>query len=120
MPPRSRLFGSSGVFCQAEDGIRDWSVTGVQTCALPICDARRSEQHEPEKRAARRAERDRRSEERRVGKEWRTRDTQDERKTKQRRQSRSMRPIRLPPHTTYRGVGTEAMTSSWSPRTART
>src|ERR1019366_9905034 len=21
----------------AEDGIRDWSVTGVQTCALPIC-----------------------------------------------------------------------------------
>src|SRR5262249_58493754 len=22
--------------CQAEDGIRDWSVTGVQTCALPI------------------------------------------------------------------------------------
>src|SRR5262249_58549160 len=25
---------------QAEDGIRDWSVTGVQTCALPIwaCD----------------------------------------------------------------------------------
>src|SRR5262249_56536302 len=24
------------VFLQAEDGIRDWSVTGVQTCALPI------------------------------------------------------------------------------------
>src|SRR5438046_4024056 len=25
------------LFCfQAEDGIRDWSVTGVQTCALPI------------------------------------------------------------------------------------
>src|SRR5258706_14647308 len=23
-------------FIQAEDGIRDWSVTGVQTCALPI------------------------------------------------------------------------------------
>src|SRR4029434_11326647 len=23
-------------FCQAEDGIRDSSVTGVQTCALPI------------------------------------------------------------------------------------
>src|SRR5262249_58839380 len=23
-------------FFQAEDGIRDWSVTGVQTCALPI------------------------------------------------------------------------------------
>src|SRR5438046_4031840 len=28
-------------FFQAEDGIRDWSVTGVQTCALPICDIRR-------------------------------------------------------------------------------
>src|SRR5262249_59297315 len=23
-------------FVQEEDGIRDWSVTGVQTCALPI------------------------------------------------------------------------------------
>src|SRR5262249_58335347 len=29
--PGDRLF-----FFQAEDGIRDWSVTGVQTCALPI------------------------------------------------------------------------------------
>src|SRR5438046_9394075 len=28
-------------FFQAEDGIRDWSVTGVQTCALPISCARR-------------------------------------------------------------------------------
>src|SRR5262249_58073094 len=27
---------SSCFFFQAEDGIRDWSVTGVQTCALPI------------------------------------------------------------------------------------
>src|SRR5207237_7025729 len=26
-------------FFQAEDGIRDSSVTGVQTCALPICKA---------------------------------------------------------------------------------
>src|ERR1039458_6947981 len=25
------------IFFQAEDGIRDASVTGVQTCALPIC-----------------------------------------------------------------------------------
>src|SRR5438093_7878749 len=35
------LFSGLGGFCfffffQAEDGIRDWSVTGVQTCALPI------------------------------------------------------------------------------------
>src|SRR5258706_4298548 len=27
-------------FFQAEDGIRDWSVTGVQTCALPISSRR--------------------------------------------------------------------------------
>src|SRR5258706_13422909 len=27
-------------FFQAEDGIRDWSVTGVQTCALPISNGR--------------------------------------------------------------------------------
>src|SRR5438046_5511299 len=27
---------STCFFFQAEDGIRDWSVTGVQTCALPI------------------------------------------------------------------------------------
>src|SRR2546422_805595 len=26
-------------FFQAEDGIRDVAVTGVQTCALPICEA---------------------------------------------------------------------------------
>src|SRR5258706_8647696 len=37
------VFARSGCDClffffffQAEDGIRDWSVTGVQTCALPI------------------------------------------------------------------------------------
>src|SRR5256885_5710190 len=28
--------GSITVFFQAEDGIRDYKVTGVQTCALPI------------------------------------------------------------------------------------
>src|SRR3989339_1338756 len=30
------LDGRIALFFQAEDGIRDWSVTGVQTCALPI------------------------------------------------------------------------------------
>src|SRR5262249_60037109 len=30
------LFQCVFFFFQAEDGIRDWSVTGVQTCALPI------------------------------------------------------------------------------------
>src|SRR5260370_19113720 len=29
-------------FFQAEDGIRDSSVTGVQTCALPICEEGRN------------------------------------------------------------------------------
>src|SRR2546430_7015469 len=29
-------------FFQAEDGIRDLTVTGVQTCALPICPCSRS------------------------------------------------------------------------------
>ena len=30
--------GGGGVFFfQAEGGIRDYKVTGVQTCALPIC-----------------------------------------------------------------------------------
>src|ERR1039457_7109174 len=31
------VLGHGGpILCQAEDGIRDYKVTGVQTCALPI------------------------------------------------------------------------------------
>src|SRR5688572_32652922 len=64
-------------FFQAEDGIRDLTVTGVQTCALPICVAR----YFPGRRVAGRdrplggvESRERcRSEERRVGKECRSR-----------------------------------------------
>src|SRR5690625_7739650 len=83
-------------FFQAEDGIRDGHVTGVQTCALPICGAGEADQvgrsrargHHPggvhpadrAGRAARhrrggprrRALLQRRSEERRVGKECRS------------------------------------------------
>src|SRR5690606_40802272 len=33
-------------FCQAEDGIRDFHVTGVQTCALPILLVFQSLRHE--------------------------------------------------------------------------
>src|SRR2546430_2153236 len=33
---RREIAGSSFFFFQAEDGIRDLTVTGVQTCALPI------------------------------------------------------------------------------------
>src|SRR2546426_6219820 len=32
-------------FFQAEDGIRDYKVTGVQTCALPICSGHRRVRH---------------------------------------------------------------------------
>src|SRR2546427_1953663 len=31
------MFSRTRFFSQAEDGIRDLTVTGVQTCALPIC-----------------------------------------------------------------------------------
>src|SRR5690606_39733053 len=97
-------------FFQAEDGIRDFHVTGVQTCALPILvaavqrglDGQRIAHPEGEPRpwrdvhaarapdpgaerrapaatqlrrplAEEREQRERRSEERRVGKEWRGR-----------------------------------------------
>ena len=32
-----KIVNNSFFFFQAEDGIRDIGVTGVQTCALPIC-----------------------------------------------------------------------------------
>src|SRR3989304_8906850 len=35
-----RALRSAVYFFQAEDGIRDVAVTGVQTCALPICEER--------------------------------------------------------------------------------
>src|SRR5699024_11823962 len=80
--PRSRtMIVQLFFFFQAEDGIRDRNVTGVQTCALPIseCDRRGDQLH----RAIAACERDhpdrgcagssrsasQRSEERRVGKE---------------------------------------------------
>src|SRR5690348_18349050 len=67
-------------FFQAEDGIRDGRVTGVQTCALPIC--RRDLPSGPFWRPPHRhsgrigaglRHRPARSEERRVGKECRSR-----------------------------------------------
>src|SRR6266849_9409015 len=61
-------------FFQAADGIRDPLVTGVQTCALPIFDRRDSAGADLRPRTHRRRESaDRRSEERRVGKECRSR-----------------------------------------------
>src|SRR5438132_14427453 len=72
---------SSYFFFQAEDGIRDHCVTGVQTCALPICDpnpAAASERLRPllgdgPGVSVERAGVSGRSEERRVGKECRSR-----------------------------------------------
>src|SRR5205807_6779155 len=68
-------------FFQAEDGIRDYKVTGVQTCALPISVSPRDENgwfHRQWKSGAsdlsRHVRRCKvRSEERRVGKECRSR-----------------------------------------------
>src|SRR5256885_5244405 len=75
-------------FFQAEDGIRDYKVTGVQTCALPIYPAGRTEpddrgpRHHPLGGVGRRLARffvvggapfGERSEERRVGEECRSR-----------------------------------------------
>src|SRR5207253_4669280 len=68
-------------FFQAEDGIRDGHVTGVQTCALPISSRsnrsliiRASVATSPAvARTGRRSPRFSRSEERRVGKECRSR-----------------------------------------------
>src|SRR2546430_13473142 len=36
------IFKYDDFFFQAEDGIRDLTVTGVQTCALPICTGKRA------------------------------------------------------------------------------
>src|SRR5256885_3010900 len=45
--PSASLWWSSWIFFffQAEDGIRDYKVTGVQTCALPICERLGEREH---------------------------------------------------------------------------
>src|SRR5437763_15767847 len=93
-------------FFQAEDGIRDTSVTGVQTCALPIFGrdpwellrALAAELGEPEPGRLERqvgpvALPDRRSEERRVGKECRTRRAADHGKKREVRGRLNATPI---------------------------
>src|SRR5438105_14703793 len=74
----SRSSSTQLFFFQAEDGIRDPLVTGVQTCALPIFRSGQPlvEGVRPEHRPEPAVEGDElggRSEERRVGKEWRWR-----------------------------------------------
>src|ERR1039457_2281665 len=68
------------LFFQAEDGIRDYKVTGVQTCALPIYLRPRrgaarwgDRRHGGDGRGERKRADPHRSEERRVGKECRSR-----------------------------------------------
>src|SRR5688500_20223503 len=83
---RTKYFTAFSFFFQAEDGIRDYKVTGVQTCALPISVAAPSGSAPPTSSAARtapdgcpatvsspRPAPPGRSEERRVGKECRSR-----------------------------------------------
>src|SRR5215213_10552951 len=63
-------------FFQAEDGILDWSVTGVQTCALPsfgLGEVVVRERQQASAGVEHVAAPGRRSEERRVGKECRSR-----------------------------------------------
>src|SRR2546430_4183804 len=91
------LWRRGSFFFQAEDGIRDLTVTGVQTCALPICGVKRLDALEADRHLQPIHERGRvlhrsdletvlwdatsgtavlagfRSEERRVGKECRSR-----------------------------------------------
>src|SRR5215510_15165615 len=77
-------------FFQAEDGIRDGHVTGVQTCALPIYHGRRPgrERPAPLARGSRSAVHGR-SEERRVGKECRSRWSPYHYKKKKQRKKKS-------------------------------
>src|SRR5437879_13289503 len=85
------------VFFQAEDGIRDTSVTGVQTCALPILfDQRaRAGRIRPAAPAPARRRSSLRSEERRVGKECRARGLPEQ--------------VKQNYVATYRGVGGKGM-----------
>src|SRR5688500_20400097 len=89
-------------FFQAEDGIRDYKVTGVQTCALPIsawpssdgCGRLRTRRASPLRHRRGRSGglhgcRSVRSEERRVGKECRSRGGAEQSKEKRRRDTNS-------------------------------
>src|SRR6266511_5223264 len=60
-------------FFQAEDGIRDFHVTGVQTCALPISEGCSTSTRWPSTPTSSTGGTSARSEERRVGKECRSR-----------------------------------------------
>src|ERR1035437_127781 len=73
------IMGVEGFFFQAEDGIRDIGVTGVQTCVLPICNSKEQNDltglypRDPLYPPIFSDDGGSRSEERRVGKECRSR-----------------------------------------------
>src|SRR5688500_20398225 len=108
------LLRVSVFFFQAEDGIRDYKVTGVQTCALPIsfCERRTlpSDFHALKAVGSRRVSKVfsvesrfassilrtlSRSEERRVGKEWRSRWGRSDYKKKDRERDETTREDRV-------------------------
>src|SRR5688572_33411409 len=101
-------------FFQAEDGIRDLTVTGVQTCTLPICvdhhrgipdgrrDVRRIVDRRLEGNQRIRHDAAPRSEERRVGKEGRYRWPGDDQKKRFGQDScRDISRLKLITHTRY-------------------
>src|SRR5947209_19152430 len=75
-------------FFQAEDGIRDIGVTGVQTCALPISFRRQRRGRDLDHHVTGIQAAVLRSEERRVGKECRSRWSPDPEKKNQRASGR--------------------------------
>src|SRR5690606_40925513 len=97
-------------FFQAEDGIRDFHVTGVQTCALPIsCELTRTSKCKANSlvNAERNSSEKSRSEERRVGKECRSRWSAYEEKGKQRKTKGRGR--QRGTHRRSRKIGTQEM-----------
>src|SRR5688500_20377375 len=70
-------------FFQAEDGIRVYKVTGVQTCALPICSCADAVHTPVTPRPTASSTAIHRSEERRVGKEGRSRWAQGHQKKRE-------------------------------------
>src|SRR5699024_11473759 len=99
---------SSLCFFQAEDGIRDGHMTGVQTCALPISSLANCSVRAAASSLVTRVltsstsgstgtglKKCRRSEERRVGKEGRSRWASDHRKTKEKYTKKNVSQIKL-------------------------
>src|SRR5690606_41911503 len=103
----------SNFFFQAEDGIRAFHVTGVQTCALPISRALRHERDGGSVRGRAPDPRHRlgrgRSEERRVGKECRARRSPNKQTTKNNNTIHGSTATRPTAHTSAKNSPTDAV-----------